>query len=676
MVIARNSSTGQPSVPLAGEVGPLSVPWFFQTLRVQSKTGTAVFEYVQEKTAVSVTKKVYFKDGDILFAQSSLSEDRLSDRLFKTGKLTELQYNALSELLVKTGKKQGAIMTQLGFLTPDALIAEVKDQIKAIVLSLFAIRMGSYRFDEAPLPLDEIIPLRMSTGNITLESINSLDWQIIRKSLPPPDAVIRPAADPSCLFQDAQLSPDQQTIFGLLDGKRSVEEVCSLSGLGDFNALKAVYLLLALRMAEVGAIKNADAMEDARHAVREALRPKHAEPAVRETREELPATRESILQAHAALATQSPYQVLGLDRTASPQEIKRRYFRLAKAYHPDRHFDQTMADLKPTLQTLFMGIHGAYEILSDPAKRSEYDSRSGKQHAAPAAAPRDEFVEKRAEGYQENYAEKVARASEQFDAGMKDFKVGNYWGAEEKFAWACRMDPIKATYFFYHGLCLANIPRRKHDAEEQLQKAIELDATKTEYHIELSNLYLKSGMKSKALAVLNNALQHVSWTDKIEEALTAAGEGKLSAVLYGEGGAKEPSGTSRQSGQGISRDKAAQARDQFNRGIKEFKANNFGLAVDPLGSAVRLDPAKAEYHYYYGVSLSRIARRQEEAETPLKKALELDPAKPEHHLELGAYYLKNGQKAKALGVLNNALLRHPNSPKILEAIKSAGGSSR
>ena len=67
-----------------------------------------------------------------------------------------------------------------------------------------------------------------------------------------------------------------------------------------------------------------------------------------------------------------------------------------------------------------------------------------------------------------------------------------------------------------------------------------------------------------------------------------------------------------------------------------------------------------------------ITRRRDEAEGPLKKALELDATKLEHHLELGNYYVKSGQMAKGLGVLNNALMRHPDSPKLKDAIKAAG----
>jgi len=88
----------------------------------------------------------------------------------------------------------------------------------------------------------------------------------------------------------------------------------------------------------------------------------------------------------------------------------------------------------------------------------------------------------------------------------------------EAFTWATRLDPSKAPYFYYHGICLANIPRRKHEAEESLQKAVKLDPTKVEYPIELSNLYLKSNLRTKAVDVLNNALKRNPNSPKLKDA--------------------------------------------------------------------------------------------------------------------------------------------------------------
>lgn len=61
------------------------------------------------------------------------------------------------------------------------------------------------------------------------------------------------------------------------------------------------------------------------------------------------------------------YDVLGVDRNASQDEIKKAYRRLAKKYHPDINPDKKAAGEK------FKEISGAYEILADPSKRSNYD---------------------------------------------------------------------------------------------------------------------------------------------------------------------------------------------------------------------------------------------------------------------------------------------------------------
>jgi Flp pilus assembly protein TadD len=675
--MADDTCTDQLPVPLSGDIKQMTLPWLFQGIRVRSGTGTAVFDYIQDKTAEKVVKKVYFKNGDITFAASNLQEDWLGRYLVRAGRLTEQQCMASEELVSKTGKKQGAILVELGFLTPQALVNGLKLHVKQIILSLFPVRMGTYRFDEGPLPMADIVPLQMSTGNVILEGVTSLEWQAIRKSLPAPTTIVRPATDPSCLFQDASLTEEQRTVFSFIDGKRSIEEICGLSGVGDFNALKAIYLLLALRMAEIGKIKTDAEMEFAREAVREAVRP------LRETREEtkpeersrptepeVVATREMIQEAYDALATRDHYQVLGVTVTSTAQQIKRAYFRLAKSYHPDRHFDPAMEDMKSKLEALFNRIHKAYTTLSDQVMRAEYDTAAAKKSAQPRRpAASDAFVEKRGEDYQENYKENAARAADQFNNGMREFKTGDYWGAEEKFAWAARLDPIKAPYFYYHGICLANIPRRKHEAEERLQKAIELDPTKVEYHIELSNLYIRFDLKTKAIGVLNKALNHHPDSPRINEAIAAAGEGKLSAVATGET-AQRPSGAQ----QKVSKGKAEEALAMFNSGLKQFRLNNFGVAVDGLSAAVRLDPAKAQYHYYLGICLLNIAKRREDAETPLRKALELDPSKLEHYLDLGNFYVKSGHKAKGLGILNNALMRYPDSSKLRESIKAAGGT--
>ena len=62
------------------------------------------------------------------------------------------------------------------------------------------------------------------------------------------------------------------------------------------------------------------------------------------------------------------YQVLAIERNASPEQVKRAYRRLALKYHPDNYKgDKSEGEAK------FKELAEAYEVLSDPSKRQQYD---------------------------------------------------------------------------------------------------------------------------------------------------------------------------------------------------------------------------------------------------------------------------------------------------------------
>jgi molecular chaperone DnaJ len=66
-------------------------------------------------------------------------------------------------------------------------------------------------------------------------------------------------------------------------------------------------------------------------------------------------------------AVRDLYEILGVARDASAEEIKKAYRRLAREHHPDVNAD-------PAAEERFKEVAGAYEILSDPQKRARYDA--------------------------------------------------------------------------------------------------------------------------------------------------------------------------------------------------------------------------------------------------------------------------------------------------------------
>src|SRR5437764_210611 len=67
------------------------------------------------------------------------------------------------------------------------------------------------------------------------------------------------------------------------------------------------------------------------------------------------------------MATETPYEVLGVKPNASADEIRKAYRKLAKQFHPD------LNPGKPAAEARFKAVSAAHELLSDPEKRARYD---------------------------------------------------------------------------------------------------------------------------------------------------------------------------------------------------------------------------------------------------------------------------------------------------------------
>ena len=93
------------------------------------------------------------------------------------------------------------------------------------------------------------------------------------------------------------------------------------------------------------------------------------------------------------------YQTLGVARTASADEIKKAFRKLARLHHPDVAKDKKAGEAK------FKEINEAYEVLSDPAKRKKYDELGEHWNQQGGPPPGYEYAQPGPEGAQEFHFE-------------------------------------------------------------------------------------------------------------------------------------------------------------------------------------------------------------------------------------------------------------------------------
>lgn len=141
------------------------------------------------------------------------------------------------------------------------------------------------------------------------------------------------------------------------------------------------------------------------------------------------------------------WTVLGVERGADQGEIKKAYFGLAREYHADAFSGMRLGSAQPVLDRLFVLISEAYNTLSDPAKRAEYEASVNMQEAGVStdlgalfAAERDfdkgRLLLERGE---------LTSAAKFFEKALKANPSNTQWEAHTVYAqWWVARDPSQA----------------------------------------------------------------------------------------------------------------------------------------------------------------------------------------------------------------------------------------
>jgi len=201
-----------------------------------------------------LSKRIYFKEGSIVFAGSDDEEERLGEVLIRAGKMKRSDLDLALQVMKETGQNLGQTVIEMGFLSPAELKTMALERIKTVIYSLFAWPSGQYSFEERDARVDEGISVSLSTTETIVEGVRRIeDPEVIRGALGDPRGVLRQPKNPLAPYQEGSLSSSVDWILYQANGVSTIEEVVANSPLDEQKTLQSIYALVAAGVLEIEA---------------------------------------------------------------------------------------------------------------------------------------------------------------------------------------------------------------------------------------------------------------------------------------------------------------------------------------------------------------------------------------------------------------------------------------
>jgi len=201
-------------------------------------------------TQGEVTKGLYFVEGEISFAASTVEEDRLGANLFRIGRITEAQFRAALSSAQEPGRRIGQALIEAGVLTPVDLAMAVTGQVERIVLSVLRWTSGvlQRRTMDRPIPAD--LALDLNTPRLLLLGARLFpDVERLEGALGGPATRLRKVVPRPFSYDMLEPSPGERAVLAMCSRETALGDLFSLPHPRP-RIVRSVYALVAGGMLE------------------------------------------------------------------------------------------------------------------------------------------------------------------------------------------------------------------------------------------------------------------------------------------------------------------------------------------------------------------------------------------------------------------------------------------
>jgi hypothetical protein len=242
---------------LQGNLRDFSITEILQLIGQQLKTG--ILKVHKGKKII----EVYFVDGMIVHVYSNYrgKQDLIGEILVRGQNITQEQLERVLRIQKETHKYLGEIFVELQLLTKEDVLKVISTQVYETIYDLFWWEEGEFNFDLKLVESYKKVPFALSTEQVLLNILRMVDeWSEIEKKIYSPNMVFRKTrggeggpAGALTLPNDLrkELTAEQEIVYKLVDGTRTVQDLIDRSLLGKFNASEILAYLLEVGLIEI-----------------------------------------------------------------------------------------------------------------------------------------------------------------------------------------------------------------------------------------------------------------------------------------------------------------------------------------------------------------------------------------------------------------------------------------
>jgi hypothetical protein len=224
---------------IRGEIETSSVPELLRSLLGSGETAVLTLR------RGDATKSIFIQQGRVVYAASNNADERLGESLVIRGKITARQFLEASKM-IRPGRRLGGILVEMEALDPEDLIPAVEQQVHDILMELFDWTHGEYELVIKEMDPDQVVSLNISTENLILEGIRrSRSFSQVIRGIGDIDAVLVPTGATEVRYK-LDLTAEEQDILSHVNGRATVEQICDVSYLSNFETCRILWALKVL----------------------------------------------------------------------------------------------------------------------------------------------------------------------------------------------------------------------------------------------------------------------------------------------------------------------------------------------------------------------------------------------------------------------------------------------